>query len=73
MEEEPGIANPVKGGCRVTYKDTVMGLNENSQRGETSMAENGEISDDDIIKESFDDSWFGMGMTRKEKLQSRRS
>lgn len=32
----------------------------------------GKISNDDLIKESMDESWFRMGMTREEKWVARR-
>lgn len=31
--------------------------------------DDGEVSDDDLIKKSTDGSWFGMGMIKEEKIE----
>lgn len=40
---------------------------------EMSNMEESDISDDDLAKESTNETWFGMGMTQKEKIKSQTS
>lgn len=36
--------------------------------GENEKADDEDISDDDVIEEAMDDTWFRMWMTREEKI-----
>lgn len=38
--------------------------------GEKYLIADGEVSNDDNVEEGEDDAWFGMGMTREEKLEA---
>lgn len=35
--------------------------------------EDREVSDDDLIEKSIDESWFGIGMTKEENIEARRT
>lgn len=55
---------------RRSYRDTVL----DSGRRKMLMGEDvddGEVSDDDIIEESMDKTWLGIGMTKEEKIKCR--
>lgn len=55
-----------------SYKDADMGSKGKESMFQMDEALDGEISDDNFIEESMDDSWFGIGMTREEKREARR-
>lgn len=50
-------------------------MGDSSQRHETQEEEDGEgnTSDDDVIEEGDNETWFDMGMTRKEKIKARKT
>lgn len=54
-----------------SYKDSAMGT-RGVRVTEEDFLDDGEISDDDAIEEGIDESSFGMGMTREEKIEARR-
>lgn len=56
---------------RRSYKDTVLGQKGSSRIVVTGVINDGDVSDDDPIKESMDKIWFGKGMTREEKNEAR--
>lgn len=45
----------------------------NAQEGSEEEEDEGDVSNDDVIEEGDDETWFGMGMTRAEKIEERRS
>lgn len=55
-----------------SYKDSVLGRQGGSHATDEDLYSDGNISDDDIIKESNEDSWFGTGMTKEEKIEARK-
>lgn len=54
------------------YKKSVTGRRENYMMNERGAINEGDISDDDIIEVREDQTWFGMGMSREEKIEIRR-
>lgn len=57
---------------KISYKETVTGRVYLMGLGESEDLDDGLISDDDVIEESEDASWFGIGMTKEEKIEARR-
>lgn len=55
-----------------SYRDSVLGDRKQKKVETFFDLDMGEVSDDDIIEESMDGSWFGIGMTREQKIQARR-
>lgn len=52
---------------RSSYKEATMGFKQKECFGRSEEVDDGSISDDDVIEESMDPCWFGIGMTRDEK------
>lgn len=52
--------------------DSVLGGSRQGQGGSEEMDEDGEVSYDDIIEEGNGETWFGMRMTKEEKIEARR-
>lgn len=48
------------------------GVNTNEQCSQEEEDEEGNTSDDDLVEEGDGVSWFGMGMTKMEKMEARR-
>lgn len=59
------------GAEKKSYKDSVAGESKEPQGGSDDMEDDGDASDDDVMEEG-DEPWFGMGMTRAEKIEARR-
>lgn len=53
-----------------SYRGSVVGENGNLEEGKDDPMVDGEVFDDDAIEEGDDEVWFGMGMTREEKLEA---
>lgn len=64
--------DPDLAGRERSYRDTVMGDSMESQASQEEEDEEGNTSDDDEILEGDKISWFGMGMTKQEKIAARR-
>lgn len=59
-------------GGRSSYMEAAMGFGGKAYAKGFVEEDDGAVSDDDVIEESTDPSWFGIGMTREEKLRARR-
>lgn len=59
-------------GPKRSYRDTVTGrsIGNNKELEEEDL--DGDVSDDDMIEEGNGVTWFGMGITREEKIATRR-
>lgn len=57
---------------RRSYRDSVLGVGRKIGIFGEEDLDGGEVSDDDLIEESTDGTWFAIGMTRKEIIESRR-
>lgn len=55
-----------------SYKDLVTYDAGKMKSGFNELFTEGEGSDDDVIEESDDETWFSIGMTRKEKIEVQR-
>lgn len=69
-----GRATDAGEGCEGSgrsYRDTVMGDAARSQESQDDE-EDGNTSEDDEILEGDKVTWFGMGMTKEEKIAARR-
>lgn len=55
-----------------SYKELVIRDKGSGERGKKDLMTEGEVSDDDTIEEGDDEAWFGIGMTREEKIEARR-
>lgn len=62
-----------KGKAQASYRDTVLGDRDSVRQMSAGFEEldEAEISDDDLVEESNDATWFGVGMTRAEKIEAR--
>lgn len=65
----PGESSEVR--KKSSYRDTIASANSGASPTGFEEMEDGEVSDDDIIKESSDATWFGIGMMREEKIEAR--
>lgn len=59
-------------GEKKSYRDSVIGGSENSQQNSTKEEGDMDVSDDDVVEEGDDETWFGDGMTREEEIEARR-
>lgn len=76
MEGEEGSSDKDAVGNKnnASYRDSVLGGRRTSfmdRSADTSYMVDGEISDDDLIEECTDGTWFGMGKMRKEKIEAK--
>lgn len=55
-----------------SYKDSVIGDKRRSEANLGDTGNDGYVSDDDVVEVADDETWFGVGMTRKEKIKARR-
>lgn len=62
----------VDGTDKVSYRDKVARKKIRTIWEEVDPMDEGEISDDDLIEEGDGVTWFGVGMTRDEKIEARR-
>lgn len=69
VEGDSGVKERYK---NFSYKDAAMGFKMNSHLTGSDEADDGAIYDDDVIEESTDPSWFGIGMTREDKWRARK-
>lgn len=69
---EGKTSDPDPAGRGKSYRDTVMGDSMDSQTSQEEEDEEGNTSDDDEILEGDKTTWFGMGMTKQEKIAARR-
>lgn len=53
-----------------SYKDTVLGMNQDIQMEERNSMADGDVSDVDITEEQENGPWFSMGMPKDEKLEN---
>lgn len=70
--EDRAMSKSAAGGSKVSYRDSVFGSRARVVMDEDGSMEDGDISDDDQIEESNEGTWFGIGMTREEKIEARR-
>lgn len=56
---------------RSSYRDAAMGFKGEVHKFREVDPEDGAISNDDVVEESSDPSWFGIGMMREEKWRAR--
>lgn len=69
---EAGASSEATHGPRkASYRDSVMGSQSQADMEGMDYMEAGNVSDDDLIEESTDDSWLGVGMIRDEKIEDR--
>lgn len=60
-------------GARKSYKDSVTRGSQSSPIEEEDLDDEGNVSVDVMIEEATkDDTWFGMGMSKEEKIVARR-
>lgn len=80
-ESHEPVATPARGADaaaedigeeRRSYRDTVMGNSDFSEESNEEEEEECNTSDDDVIEEEDKVTWFGMGMTKEEKIVARR-
>lgn len=45
---------------------------EKEEGDKKDVDDDGDVSDDDVVEDGGDGMWLGMGMTRKEKIETRR-
>lgn len=60
-----------EGRRKVSYRHTVLGDSGCTRPSGFEKMEDGEMSDDDLIEESSDATWFGVSMAREEKIEAR--
>lgn len=57
---------------RKSHRDSVLGEKRSIQSMGIAYIEDGKVSYGNLIKESMDETWFGMVMTSEEKIEARR-
>lgn len=57
---------------KASYKEAALGASGKTPLERAEEDVDGNISDDDLIEESTDESWFGLRMTGQEKWEARR-
>lgn len=62
----------VKEEKRRSYRDSVMGEGNHNESAARESDNDGGVSDDDVIEEGDDETWFGIEMIREEKITARR-
>lgn len=63
MEGVEGNMEGIEKSKGFSYKDVAMGFKGKSRMTGDEEGDDGDISDDDVIEESTDPSWFGIVMT----------
>lgn len=53
-----------------TFRDMVLGAGRRWGISGEEILDDGEVSDDDLIEESTDSTWIGIGMTCEEKIKA---
>lgn len=68
-----GGSPKVKGRVRKSYKESVIGGSRTGPIDMEGEDNEGDVSDDDVVEEATeDDTWFGVGMSKEEKIAARR-
>lgn len=72
--ESSGGGGSNQGGDRrfASYKESVTGEKGRSVTNFGDSGSEGYVSDDDVVEVADDDTWFGVGRTREEKIKARR-
>lgn len=70
-EREGEVASSAHGKDRPSYKETVTGRGSPEQEDASELDDEGDVSDDDVVEEGNGSTWFGIGMSREEKIAAR--
>lgn len=72
QEARENDSNHLEERQKSSYRDTVMGINQDTQMEEKDLESKGEILVDDTLKKDDAGPWFSMGMSKEEKYEARK-